>query len=57
MTAKEFEAEFWTNQDPQDKYTFAEAYAAYVFRNRGRRTFLGANPPNEGLGDKPPKSE
>jgi hypothetical protein len=28
FTAKEFEAELWTVQDPQDKYSFAEAYAA-----------------------------
>jgi len=30
MTAKEFEAEFWTDQDPQDRYSFAEAYAAHL---------------------------
>ena len=33
MTAREFDAEFWTNCDPQDKYTFAEAYAAHFAAN------------------------
>jgi hypothetical protein len=47
MTAKEFEAEFWTNQDPQDRYTFAEAYAEH----------LGANSPMSTLGEKTPESE